>query len=139
MKNIRTSIREHKKLFCIMGLVFVVCLECCVFPVGSLILGGNSISIFINFATAVAIGKCVGEIEVIMFPKVSWLAVLLLNLGITIMGMVVRYFLEYGEVSNTYNFTFKKVIVHMAIMLLFSMMFWVQTNKELKDERDEEK
>ena len=55
------------------------------------------------------------------------------------MGMVVRYFLEYGEVSNTYNFTFKKVIVHMVIMLLFSMMFWVQTNKELKDERDEEK
>ena len=139
MKNIRTSIREHKKLFCIMGLVFVVCLECCVFPVGSLILGGNGISIFINFATAVAIGKCVGEIEVIMFPKVSWLAVLLLNLGITIMGMVVRYFLEYGEVCNTYNFTFKKVIVHMVIMLLFSMMFWVQTNKELKDERDEEK
>ena len=87
MKNIRTSIREHKKLFCIMGLVFVVCLECCVFPVGSSMLGGNSISIFINFATAVAIGKCVGEIEV--------------------------------------------------IMLLFSMMFWVQTNKELKDERDE--
>ena len=51
MKNIRTSIREHKKLFCIMGLVFVVCLECCVFPVGSSMLGGNSISIFINFAT----------------------------------------------------------------------------------------
>ena len=137
MKNIRTSIREHKKLFCIMGLVFVVCLECCVFPVGSSTLGGNSISILINFATAVATGKCVGEIEVIMFPKVSWLPILLLNLGITIMGMVVRYFLEYGEVSNTYNFTFKKVIVHMVIMLLFSMMFWVQTNKELKDERDE--
>ena len=137
MKNIRTSIREHKKLFCIMGLVFVVCLECCVFPVGSSTLGGNSISIFINFATVVAIGKCVGEIEVIMFPKAAWLAILLLNFGITIMGMVVRYFLEYGEVSNTYNFTFKKVIVHMVIMLLFSMMFWVQTNKELKDERDE--
>ena len=130
MKNIRTSIREHKKLFCIMGLVFVVCLECCAFPVGSSMLGGNSISIFINFATAVAIGKCVGEIEVIMFPKVSWLPILLLNLGITIMGMVVRYFLEYGEVSNTYHFTFKKIVVHMVIMLLLSMLFWMQEKRK---------
>ena len=130
MKNIRTSIREHKKLFCIMGLVFVVCLECCVFPVGSSTLGGNSISILINFATAVAIGKCVGEIEVIMFPKVSWLPILLLNLGITIMGMVARYFLEYGEVSNTYNFTLKNILIHTVIMLLLSMMFWMQTKRK---------
>ena len=129
MKNIRTSIREHKKLFCIMGLVFVVCLECCVFPVGSSTLGGNSITIFINFATAVAIGKCVSEIEAIMFPEVSWLPILLLNLGITIMGMVVRYFLEYGEVSNTYHFTFKKIVVHVVIMLLLNMLFWMQAKR----------
>ena len=91
MKNLQTSIRKHKKLLCVIGLVFIVCLECCV------------------------------------FPKARWLLIVRLNFGITIMGMAVRYLLEYGEVSNTYNFTPKNIVVHIVIMLLLSMMFWMQT------------
>ena len=45
------------------------------------------------------------------------------------MGMVSRYFLEYGEVSNTYNFTPKKIVIHMLIMLLLSTMFWLQSKR----------
>ena len=130
MKNLQTSIRKHKKLFCVLGLVFIVCMECCVFPVGSLTLGGNIGIAFINFATAIGISKCVGEIERILFPKASWFLILLLNFGITIIGMAARYFLEYGEVSNTYNFTPKNVVVHIVIMLLLSMMFWMQTKRK---------
>lgn len=87
MKNIRTAIIKHKKTVCILGLLFVIFFECCV------------------------------------FPKATWIMISLLNIGITIMGMVSRYFLEYGEVSNTYNFTPKKVVIHMIIMLLLSTMF----------------
>lgn len=46
------------------------------------------------------------------------------------MGMVARYFLEYGEVSNTYNFTLKNIVVHVVIMLLLSMIFWMQTKRK---------
>ena len=130
MKNLRTSIRKHKKLFCVLGLIFIVCMECCVFPVGSLLLGGNWISIFINFYSAIIISKCIGEIEAILFPKATWLLILLLNFGITIMGMLARYLLEYGEVSNTYNFTPKNMVVHIVIMLLLNMMFWMQTKRK---------
>ena len=130
MKNLRTYVSQHKKLFCIMGLIFIVCLECCVFPVGNFAYGGNITIGFVNLAAAIGIGKCFGEIEAMLLPKVTWLLVLLLNLGVTIMGMVARYFLEYGEVSNTYNFTLKNVVVHTMIMLLLSMMFWMQTKKK---------
>lgn len=130
MKNLHTSIRKHKKFFCVLGLVFIVCMECCVFPVGSLSLGGDMVSVFINFATGIVIGKCVGEIEVIIFPKATWLLILLLNFGITIMGMVARYLLEYGEVSNTYNFTPKNIVVHIVIMILWSMTFWMKTKRK---------
>ena len=130
MKNLQTSIRKHKKLFCVMGLVFIVCLECCVFPVGRVPLGGDRISVFINIYSAIIICKCISEIEVAIFPNATWLWILFLNLGITIMGMVARYLLEYGEVSNTYNFTPKNIVVHIVIMLLLSMMFWMQTKRK---------
>ena len=129
MKNLRAYMCKHKKLLFVIGLIFIVCLECCVFPVGYFAYGRDMTIGLINLAAAIGISKCVGEIEAIMFPKVTWLLVLFLNLGITIMGMVVRYFLEYGEVSNTYNFTLKNILLHVAIMLLLSMMFWRQTKK----------
>ena len=129
MKNLRTYVNEHKKLFAIIGLIFIICLECCVFPVGNFAYGGNITISLINLAAAIGIGKFIGEIEALLMPKVTWLFSLLLHVGVTVMGMVARYFLEYGEVSNTYNFTLKNILVHVVIMLLLSMMFWRQTKK----------
>ena len=117
MEKLQINLRKHKKLFGVLGLVFIVCLECCVFPVGSFSLGGDRILVFINFATAIGISKCLGEIEAFIFPKVTWLWIFILNFGITILGMIARYFLEYGEVSNTYNFNLKNIVVHMVIMM----------------------
>lgn len=130
MKNLQTYINEHKKLLCIIGLLFVVCMECCVFPVGNIKISGGMTIGYINIFTAIVLCKCLGEIEAAMFPKASWVLILLLNLGITIMGMVARYFLEYGEVSNNYNFTLQNMLVHLVIMLLLSTMFWMQTKRK---------
>lgn len=126
MKDIRTAVIKHKKVVCILGLIFVIILECCVFPVGSITHTKWFTIGIINIITAVVICKCVGEMEAALFPKATWIVISLLNMGITIMGMVSRYFLEYGEVSNTYNFTPKKIVIHMIIMLLLSNMFWMQ-------------
>ena len=128
MKDLRTYVSEHKKMFGIAGFVFIVCLECCTFPVGRITFGGDMTIGIVNFVCAIGIAKCVGEIEVAIFSKVNWILILFLNIGITIMGMIARYFLEYGEVSNTYNFTPKNIVIHTIIMLLLSMMFWVETN-----------
>lgn len=130
MTKIQMFVDEHKKILCTIGLLFIIGLECCVFPVGNLLLGGGITIGIINIATAIGIGKCVGEIEAAMFPKTTWIGILILNFVITIMGMVARYFLEYGEVSNTYNFTLKNMIVHIVIMLFLSMIFWMQTKRK---------
>ena len=130
MKNLRIYVSKHKKLICVIGLIFIVCLECCVFQVGNFTYGGDITIGLINLAAAIGIGKCLGEIEAMLLPKATWLLVLLLNLRVTIIGMGARYFLEYGEVSNTYNFTLKNILVHVVIMLLLSMMFWMQTKRK---------
>lgn len=129
MKDIRTAIVKHKKAVCILGLIFVIFLECCVFPVGSITHTKWFTIGIINFITAVGICKCIGEMESALFPKATWFKISLLNIGIIIMGMVARYFLEYGEISNTYNFTPKKIVIHMIIMLLLSTMFWLQSKR----------
>ena len=130
MKNLQTNIRKHKKLFGVLGLVLIVCVECCVFPVGNLPLGGDMTIDLINLATAIGISKCIGEIETHIFQKASGLLIFVLNFGITILGMIARYFLEYGEVSNTYNFTLKNIVMHIVIMMLLSMTFWIQTKRK---------
>lgn len=129
MKDIKAAIIKHKKTVCILGLIFVIFLECCVFPVGSITHTKWFTIGIINLITAVGICKCVGEMEAALFPKASGLMISFLNLGITIMGMVLRYFLEYGEVSNTYNFTPKKIVIHMIIMILLSTVFWMQSKR----------
>ena len=130
MEKLQINIRKHKKLFGVLGLVFIVCVECCVFPVGNLPLGGDMTIGLINLVTAIGISKCIGDIEALVFPKISGLWIFVINLGITILGMVARYFLEYGEVSNTYNFTLKNIVMHIVIMMLLSMMFWMQTKRK---------
>ena len=132
MENLQTNIRKHKKLLGVLGLVFIICLECCVFPVGNFSLRGGMRLGLINLATAIGISKCFWEIVVFAFKQVTWLLVLLLNFGITILGMIARYFLEFGEVSNTYNFTLKNIVVHIVIMMLLSMMFWMQAKRKTK-------
>ena len=129
MRDLRTYVSKHKKLFGIVGFIFIVFLECCVFPAGRITYSGNMAIGIIGFVSAIGIAKCAGEIEAAIFPKAGWILILLLNIVITILGMVARYFLEYGEVSNTYNFTSKNIVVHILIMLLLSMMFWMQTKK----------
>ena len=130
MKNFRTFMIEHKQMVCILGLLFIVILECCVFPVGRITDSSLFSTGIINLVTAIYICKCLGEIVAVLFVNATWMSVILINFGITILGMTVRYFLEYGEISNIYNFTLKNIVIHILIIMLLSMMFWMQTKRK---------
>lgn len=40
----------------------------------------------------------------------------------TVIGMICRYFLEFGEVSNTYNFTLCNIVVYLFIVPVFTLL-----------------
>lgn len=46
----------------------------------------------------------------------------LITLGFTIVGIISRYILEYGEVSNTYNFTVLNVIAYIVTIPVFTVI-----------------
>ena len=51
------------------------------------------------------------------------------NLGVILLGMLCRYFLEFGEVSNTYNFTIPNIILHISVTFMISMLSYLLYKK----------
>ena len=47
----------------------------------------------------------------------------------TIIGMGCRYFLEFGEVSNTYNFTLFNIVVYLLIVPVFTLLAYEFADK----------
>ena len=87
------------------------------------------LSLFVPFA-------CYGELGIFekSFLK-QWnvFQIALLNLSLIFIGMFCRYLLEFGEVSNTYNFTPLNVVVHVVVTFVISMLSYILAKgKELQ-------
>lgn len=59
----------------------------------------------------------------------------LLVLATTIAGMACRYLLEYGEVSNTYNFTWQNIISYVVVIPVYTVLAYHLIGKSLKENR----
>lgn len=101
---------------------FVIFFGCFNFPLWSDYspLKGYDLALFVLIYHV--IGKAVSN----YYQKENWKRVCLLSVGMTLLGMICRYFLEYGEVSNTYNFTPANVMFYavMASLLIMSSYFF---------------
>lgn len=124
---------EHKGFVGIIGFIFIVCLQCCVFPFYNFTHDVKLIIGLVNFMAAIGICKCTGDLEAAIFPSGTWSAMFFLNLGLAFLGLTARYLLEYGEVSNTYNFTTRNIVLHLVFMVLWSTMFWKTRVREKQE------
>ena len=61
-------------------------------------------------------------------------AVYLRTLVFTVLGLLCRYFLEYGEVSNTYNFTVGNVILYLVLIPLGTFLAYYFIVRKLLSE-----
>lgn len=53
----------------------------------------------------------------------------IINLGVILLGMLCRYILEFGEVSNTYNFTIPNILLHISATFIISMLSYLVYRK----------
>lgn len=52
----------------------------------------------------------------------------------SIVGLICRYFLEFGEMSNTYNFTVKNIVLYLVcIPILTSICYRIMRKRLLQD------
>ena len=85
----------------------------------------TGISLYLNIVCYWELG--VFEKKILKLKKAAHAA--FLNLDIVLLGMLCRYFLEWGEVSNTYNFTTPNILLHIAAAIIISTISYMMAKK----------
>ena len=84
------------------------------------------ILLYLNIVCYLELG--IFDKRVLKLQKISH--VVLMNVGIVLAGMLYRYLLEWGEVSNTYNFTTPNVLVHITIAVAISTLSYLEAKNK---------
>lgn len=86
-------------------------------------------------AVAVAYQAEAGSLESLAFAKSPMIKIWGFNLLPSLIGMVCRYFIEFGEVSNTYNFTVPNILAQALILSLIPTVVCFFTKKSRAKKR----
>lgn len=132
MKRYYEIVQQNKKLSKIVFWGFSVFLGCFAFPIfnftHSELTSLKILSIAINLFGYYEIGS----LGALLYDGYSKLDMVNTSLVYVCLGMAARFLLEFGEVSNTYNFTLPNIVFHMAFVVLLSLGSWALTKKQLK-------
>ena len=130
MEQFRAYVQKHRSISYVLGIGFLVFINCCGFPILNLNkqwpLMMTATQIYVVFAGALFSGAILAG----LFPKKKFVVVAAVDFAAIAIGLVCRYLLEFGEVSNTYNFTFPNTLLHMGIFLAVSMLVWFTAERK---------
>ena len=130
MEQFRAYVQKHRSISYVLGIGFLVFINCCGFPILNLSkewpLMMTATQIYVVFAGALVSGAILAG----LFPKKRFAAVAAVDFAAIAIGLVCRYLLEFGEVSNTYNFTLPNTLLHIGIFLFLSMLVWFTTERK---------
>ena len=93
----------------------------------------TGITLYLNIVCYWELG--VFEKKILKLKKAAYAA--FLNIDIVLAGMLCRYLLEWGEVSNTYNFTTPNILLHITAATIISTISYLLTqNKSATPQKD---
>ena len=115
---------KHPKASAAITLAFYVFVGACCFPIYNLTREWPFMLTCCIVFAAVSLYYTLGGIEVTMLPQCGIQHILSLNLLLVLLGMGARYLLEFGEVSNTYNFTGPNMLLHIGVTVALSTLSW---------------
>ena len=118
MKNMKLSSQI------LLYLLFLV-ISCCTFPIYNFTKDFGKSIVTTNLILNVLCYYELGKYEKLMQKDWKIGKVLLVNMGVILLGMVMRFFLEFGEVSNTYNFTVPNIAIHITAALAISFVSYL--------------
>ena len=118
IKNMK---RSSQILLCLLFLV----ISCCTFPIYNFTKDFGKSIVTTNLILNVLCYYELGKYEKLMQKDWRIGKVLLVNMGVILLGMVMRFFLEFGEVSNTYNFTVPNIAIHITAALAISFVTYL--------------
>ena len=130
MECIRQFVQSHKAVA--YGLVFgmVIFFNCFGFPIYNL---NKEWPFFITaeyFYLDVGAAIFSGALLAAQFSQKRIWQIVLLSAALVCGGLACRYFLEFGEASNTYNFTLPNIALHLAAFTGISSLSWWYVAKQ---------
>lgn len=115
MNNIKIALEKHRRIAKYIVLGYIIFAGCFVFPFGNEMFPLDFSKAYLIVASygiiALGFAGAFGAHKV----KFVYTSTLLL----TIVGLFLRFLLEYGEVSNTMNFTQLNVVTYLVIIPIF--------------------
>ena len=133
-----TYLQTHRRFA--VGIIFVsfVALGAGTFPVYNLSRQWSMFLTLFIVLNGVMVYTLLGTAEAVLLPRLKGWQILLLNIALVLLSMVGRYLLEFGEVSNTYNFTVPNILLHVGVTVALSTLFWlwVKTNRDKNTKRE---
>jgi len=118
MRQFYEAVRKRKKLFLVIAYGYTIFNGCFIFPIYRHL--EPSFYLMTLFAYI-----SISLIYVSLFKKKP-IRVFISTLFLTAVGLIGRYFLEYGEVSNTINFTTVNMTVFLtAVPLIVTLAYMI--------------
>lgn len=120
---------KNKKGILIGGIfMYLAFITCCMFPILNLTKETPIRMEVVNWLViviSIMFYHSIGQAEAKLFTNNSAIFIGLFNLIATIVGIGSRFLLEFGEVSNTYNFTIPNIILHILISVVLISGTWL--------------
>lgn len=132
MKKLVHWFQNHKRSASAFILLSFVLLACCAFPFYNLTKPFSGALAFTNLFVNVSVYGYMGAFMARLQPHARTGKVLLMILSVILGGMLCRWLLEYGEVSNTYNFTAANIALHLLVTVTISTFSWYKASKRPK-------
>lgn len=114
----------NKKFILIFVFIFFVLIGAAGFPIYNLNKQYSFMNTILILISTVMLYYSLGIYEKIVLTNVNIKYIITLNLGIIVLSMICRYLLEFGEVSNTYNFTIPNITLHIFATIVISSFSW---------------
>lgn len=129
MNQFRLYLEKHPKVPRIVILGYSIFAGCFVFPFGNEHFPFDFMKAYLVIASYGIIGLGFAGIYGINKKRFVYVASLIL----TGLGMMCRYILEYGEVSNTMNFTLFNIASYLVVIPIFTMVVYYLIIKHLME------
>ena len=124
MRKLENWFRSHKRAAAACMFLFFVVLACSSFPFYNLAKPySTTLTASILFVN-VSVYAYLGSFTTRLRPHARLGQIFLIHLAVILVGMLCRFVLEFGEVSNTYNFTLPNIALHLAVTLTISTVSW---------------
>ena len=120
---------SKQKVKTVLLFVLIVITAGCAFPFYNLTKSFGLYIVGMNLIMNVSCYAAMGAIERPLLKKWKFYQVAILNIGLILLGMLFRYLIEFGEVSNTYNFTGPNIALHIAAAFAISMVSYITSRQ----------